>query len=47
MLGLTREMIAYAIIGAIMIVGAPVAVSYLKRRRRDKLRRRGIKTYGH
>jgi hypothetical protein len=47
MVDLTREMIAYAIIGAIIIVAAPTGMAYLRRRKRDRLRRRGIKTYGH
>ncbi len=42
-----RELIAYAIIGT--VVFAAVAGWALTRRKRkiEKLRRRGIKTYGH
>lgn len=42
-----REIVAYAIIGSIAIVVIPVTLVTLRRRRREKLRRRGIKTHGH
>lgn len=47
MFELTRELIAYAIIGLVVIIGAPVMGVMLQRRKREKLRRRGIKRYGH
>ncbi|TCP31906.1 hypothetical protein [Sphingomonas sp. BK235] len=47
MVEITRELVAYAIIGVVVIVAAPVAVVMLRRRRRVQLRRRGIKRYGH
>jgi hypothetical protein len=43
----TRELVAYAIIGCILLVGTPILLSVRKRRKRERLRRRGIKTYGH
>ncbi len=42
-----REVLAYAIMGAIAIVAIPVALVASRRRRREKLRRRGIKIHGH
>lgn len=47
MIELTRELVAYAIIAVIMVVALPVGIVAVRRRRRAKLRRRGIKTYGH
>lgn len=44
---LSRELVAYAIIGVVLLVGIPAIVVAQRRRRRQKLRRRGIKTYGH
>lgn len=44
---LERDHLAYAIIGLVLIAGLTFAVPYLRRRRREKLRRRGIKKYGH
>jgi len=44
---LEREFVAYGIIGTIAIVAIPVVIVALRRRKREKLRRRGIKTYGH
>ena len=43
----TRFTIVYVILGALLVLGVPALVLYLRRRRREKLRRRGIKTYGH
>ncbi|MBW6527181.1 hypothetical protein KZ813_10050 [Sphingomonas sp. RHCKR7] len=47
MIDVTRELVAYAIIGAVLLVGIPSAIVILRRRHRQKLRRRGIKRYGH
>lgn len=47
MIEITRELAAYAIIGALLVVAIPTGVVVMRRRRREKLRRRGIKTYGH
>jgi LPXTG-motif cell wall-anchored protein len=44
---LDREAIAYAIIGVILLVSAGYWLATRKRRKAAKLRRRGIKTYGH
>lgn len=43
----TRYTLVSVIIGVLLIVGVPALVIYLRRRKRDKLRRRGIKRYGH
>ncbi len=43
----TRLTLVYVIIGLILLIGTPALVVYLRRRKRDKLRRRGIKRYGH
>jgi LPXTG-motif cell wall-anchored protein len=43
----TRYTIVFAIIGVLALVGVPALLLYLRRRKRDKLRRRGIKRYGH
>ena len=43
----TRELIAYAIIGAVSLVIVAGWALTRRRRRIAKLRRRGIKTYGH
>ncbi|MBB4086005.1 hypothetical protein ACLN6N_14915 [Sphingomonas carotinifaciens] len=47
MFEITREIVAYGIIGGIVVLGAPFVVATLRKRHRDKLRRRGIKRYGH
>lgn len=47
MLELSRETIAFGIIGVLLVVGAPWLGYTLRRRKRERLRRRGIKTYGH
>ncbi len=44
---LSRELVAYAIIGVIALIAIPTIAITLRNRRRQKLRRRGIKTYGH
>jgi hypothetical protein len=47
MVEMDRELIAYVIIGIIIVVSIPLLAMVGRRRRREKLRRRGIKTYGH
>ncbi|WP_294196971.1 hypothetical protein [uncultured Sphingomonas sp.] len=47
MIELSRELVAYAIIGVLVIVAVPTGIVVMRKRRREKLRRRGIKTYGH
>lgn len=42
-----REIIAYGIIAVVAIVGLPFAVAMWRKNRRLKLRRQGIKRYGH
>ncbi|MGE7206223.1 hypothetical protein ACQKJZ_11155 [Sphingomonas sp. NPDC019816] len=44
---LEREQLAYVIIGIVLMAGLAIAVPYSRRRKREKLRRRGIKKYGH
>ncbi len=44
---LSRELVAYAIIGVIALIAIPTIAITMRNRRRQKLRRRGIKTYGH
>ena len=43
----TRLTIAYAIVGVLLVIGIHLTIMMLRRRKREKLRRRGIKTYGH
>ena len=43
----TRFTLVYAIVGALLLIGIPSLIVYLRRRKRDRLRRRGIKRYGH
>jgi uncharacterized membrane protein YqjE len=43
----TRLTIAYALVGVLLLIGIPLTILKLRRRKREKLRRRGIKTYGH
>ena len=43
----TRLTLVYAIIGVLLLCGVPSLIVYLRRRKREKLRRRGIKRYGH
>jgi hypothetical protein len=40
-----RIIIALSIIGGGVLVGVPILIVYSRRRRADKLRRRGIKSY--
>ncbi|MDQ1230201.1 MULTISPECIES: hypothetical protein [unclassified Sphingomonas] len=44
---LEREQLAYLIIGAVLLSVVAFAIPYMRRRKREKLRRRGIKKYGH
>lgn len=44
---LEREQLAYVIIGIVLAAGLAFAIPYSRRRKREKLRRRGIKKYGH
>lgn len=44
---LSRELVAYAIIGIVLVIGIPAIAISLRNRRRQRLRRRGIKKYGH
>lgn len=44
---LEREQLAYVIIGFVLIAGLAFAIPYSRRRKREKLRRRGIKKFGH
>ena len=44
---LSRELLAYAIIGVVLLIGGPALGVMLHRRKRRKLRQRGIKRYGH
>ena len=44
---LSRELLAYAIIGVVLLIGGPAFGVMLHRRKRRKLRQRGIKRYGH
>ncbi len=43
----SRELIAYAIIGIVLLIGGPALGVMLHRRKLRKLRQRGIKRYGH
>jgi hypothetical protein len=43
----TRYSIVCAIVGIVVVVGLPMSAIFLRKRKREKLRRRGIKTYGH
>lgn len=47
MIEMSREMVAYGIVGIACVVGLPWLTYATRRRKREKLRRRGIKTYGH
>lgn len=46
-LDITRELIAYSLIGLVVVVAVPWIGVTFSRRKREKLRRRGIKTFGH
>jgi hypothetical protein len=43
----TREIIAYGLIGLVVMTLVPVGIVGHIRRKRKKLRRRGIKQHGH
>ncbi len=43
----TREIVAYGILAAIVVVAIPWLTVTINKRRRESLRRRGIKRYGH
>lgn len=47
MFDVSRELIAYGLIGLLVVILAPWLAAVLLRRRRDRLRRRGVKRYGH
>lgn len=47
MIDFDRKLIAYAIIGLAIIIALPIIIAVRRKRHREKLRRRGIKTYGH
>lgn len=47
MIELTREALAYTIMGGVLLLAAPWCLVTLRRRQRRKLRQRGIKRYGH
>ena len=47
MIEIGRELIAYGLIGLIVAIALPVLGRIWIRRKREKLRRRGIKRYGH
>ena len=44
---LSREWIAYGLIASVLAIGVPWLIVASTRRRREKIRRRGIKSYGH
>jgi hypothetical protein len=44
---LSREFLAYAIIGVVALIVIPWAIIAYRRRQRRRLRQRGIKRYGH
>ncbi len=46
-MNLTREILAYAIIGGILLIVIPWTIIAYRRRQRRRLRQRGIKRYGH
>jgi len=43
----TRLTIVFIIVAALLVVGTPLLILKLRQRKRDKLRRRGIKRHGH
>jgi len=47
MIELTRELLAYTIMGGVFLLAAPWVAVILHRRQRRKLRQRGVKRYGH
>jgi hypothetical protein len=40
-----RIIVAFSIIGGGIVIGVPVLIFAVRRRRADKLRRRGVKSY--
>ncbi|WP_265334295.1 MULTISPECIES: hypothetical protein [unclassified Sphingomonas] len=42
-----REVIAYGLIILVVVIGLPLGAWSWEKRRRQKLRRQGIKRYGH
>ena len=44
---MTRELIAYGLIGLIVLIGLPLATRAWIARKRLRLRRQGIKRHGH
>jgi len=44
---ISRELVAYGLIGGVFAIGVPWLLMAALRRRRKRLRRRGVKTYGH
>lgn len=47
MLEIGREALAYGIMGTVAAIGLPVLLHRARRRKAEKLRRRGIKRHGH
>lgn len=47
MIDIDRKLIAYGLIGLVIVIAAPWTWIAYRKRQRLKLRRRGIKTYGH
>jgi hypothetical protein len=47
MIEVTRELVAYAILGVMVAVAIPLAIVARRRRHRRKLRLRGDKRFGH
>lgn len=47
MFDVSRELIAYGLIGLVAAILAPWLGRMVVKRRRERLRRRGIKRYGH
>lgn len=43
----TRILVALGLIAGVVITGLVGGVTVIRRRRRERLRRRGIKTHGH
>lgn len=41
----TRLIVAFSVIAAVLVVALPVTMIQLRRRRADRLRRRGVKSY--
>lgn len=47
MIDISREMIGYGLIAILLAIAVPLGVRIMNKRHRTRLRRRGIKTYGH